>query len=81
MSKAEESMTLDYAYILVRFERIGQSLHMYYHNMSLGPTNGFCLTLQEAQNEQLIQKLAGQEWEIYKLEPDLMKLLKENENV
>lgn len=76
MSKPEESILLDYAYILVRFEKIGSSINMFYHNMSVGPTNGFCLTLEEAQKEQLIQKLAGHEWEIYKLEPDLMKLLK-----
>jgi hypothetical protein len=56
------------AYILVKVETVGSVLSLSFSYASSGSTSGFYSNLQEAQNQQVIEKLSGKNYNIYCLD-------------
>lgn len=67
--KSEEKLTKVDAYVLLRLKEIGSLLSLEGHYSSAGSgSSGFYFTLKEAQQRQLLESIAGNEFEIFHLE-------------
>jgi len=70
----EEELDALQAYILVKFNEVGTSVHLDYHLSHTNNSFGFYLKKEDAQHTQMIQKLAGHDYIVYCLDVPLDKI-------